>query len=464
MTELSVGEILSITGGELLSGNTGIKVNDISIDSREVGEKTLFVPIIGENVDPHKYIPDVAKKSAASFTDRSEILSSIDEDRKDTFALIKVENTLRALQLLGIYFRKHYDKKVVGVTGSVGKTTTREMITKAISSSLMVYSTPKNFNSEIGTPLTLSAINDNPSDIAVLELGISDFGEMDVLTEMTLPDIGVVTNIGVSHIEYFKTRENICSEKLKIAGRMNENSALFLNGEDKYLLLAKESLSVKAFYYGLSDAYEYHAENIKFSDGRSSFTYVHNDKRVDVSLGLLGNHMILNAVAAMAVCEYLGLDLEAAANALSSFQGQRQNVYMTPDGITVINDAYNASPDSMKAELMVLRETETEGRRVAVLGDMLELGPDSPLFHKDVGRAVIANEIDILVTVGEMMKNAHDIVKDSGVPEIEAIHFDDKESANEYLKKTLKKGDTVLFKASNGMKFKDIIINFKQKD
>lgn len=461
MKSISVGELVNIVGGKLLTGNTGISVTDVAIDSRVVEEGMLFVPIIGEKVDAHKFIPEVAKKATAVFTDRESVLDEVDDQYKESCAIIKVDDTLRAFQVMGIYFRKHYDKKVVGVTGSVGKTTTREMITAALGSSFAVYSTKKNYNSEIGTPITLAGMLDEPSDVAVLELGISDFGEMDVLTEMTMPNIGVVTNIGVSHIEYFKTRDNICIEKLKIAGRMDDTGVLFLNGEDKFLLAMRNNLSVKAFYYGLHENQDYHAEDIRIEDGRSCFTYVHGDTRVEMSLNLLGNHMILNAVAAMAVCEYMGLDLDKAADALSKFKGQRQNVYKSEDGFTIIDDAYNASPDSMRAELAVLAETPTTGRRIAVLGDMLELGPDSPKFHAEVGRAVLSNDVDILITVGNEMKNAHELVKSSDADDIEAVHFDENAGVADYIKNIAKEGDTILFKASNGMKFKEIITEFK---
>ncbi|MBR1508050.1 MAG: UDP-N-acetylmuramoyl-tripeptide--D-alanyl-D-alanine ligase [Eubacterium sp.] len=462
MKALSVGEILNITGGKLLTGNTGIMVDKVSIDSREANEGMLFVPIKGENVDPHKYIPDVMKYASASFTDRDSVLADIEDEYKERCALILVPGTLRALQELGIYIRNHYDKKVVGVTGSVGKTTTREMITAALSGTVPVFATPKNYNSAIGTPITLSMLEDQPSEVAVLEHGIDRVGEMDEITEMSQPDIAVVTNIGTCHLEKFKTRETIRDEKLKITARMDENGVAFLNGMDKRLYAMKDNLKVKTFFYGLDERLDYHAEDIRFEDGKSCFTYVHGDIRKPMELKMLGSHMILNAVAAMAVTEYLGYDLDKAAKKLQEFQGQRQLVYEIPGGVTFIDDVYNASPDSMKAELNVLSEVDCEGRKIAVLGDMLELGEEEELLHAEVGRAVLASDVDYLVTVGKLSKNISDVVKASNANDIGAVHFETNDEAIGFLKNFFKEGDTVLFKASNGMKFKDIVAALKK--
>ena len=472
MKDIKIKDLIEITKGVLIGTVDeeakdqllGTSINDIVIDSREAKEGTLFVAIKGENVDAHKFIPQVASVSNAILTEEDEAeickLAGVDELPKNT-AYIKVASTLDALQDIAASIREGYTKTIVGVTGSVGKTTTREMITTALASNIEVFHTEGNMNSQIGVPLTVARILDNPSEAAVLEMGISEPGGMDRLTRMVNPDIAVVTIIGQAHIEFLKTREGIRQEKLRITGRMNENGVLFLNADDDMLYEMKGKTDVKTFFYGTRADADFRAENIRFENGFNTYTYVHGDKRIDVSLNVLGTHNVLNSLVAMAISDYMGLDIEKAAKSFENFVGQRQKIIQSDKGYTIIDDSYNASPDSMKAALNVLRDMTVKGRKIAVLGDMFELGEKSREYHKDVG-IYIAEEsqgdkmiLDELITVGDESAEISDYVKNnSGV---KVSHFKEKPEATEYIKSILKSDDVITLKASNGMKFKEIV-------
>ena len=442
------------------------EVKDISIDSRKIEPGDLFVPLLGENVDPNKFIPNVFPYAAASLTDWETDRIYPDPEQKAAAVLrgdllIRVENTQTALEKIGAYIRTQYEPTVVGVTGSVGKTTTRRMIATALGSDRVVYETPGNLNSKIGIPITTSRMLDVPSEVAVLEMGIDRIGEMDIEYSIVRPEIAVVTMIGVSHIEYLGSKEGIRTEKLKIAG---PDTVLFLNKDDPMLAELKGYSGAKEiWYYGISPEADYHAEDLTLGNDGYAFTFVHGDLRVPVALPVLGRHNVRNAVVALAICDYLGLDVQKAAEALGSFSGLRQLVNRRGDGAVIINDAYNASPDSMKAALEVLTDFQTEGRRIAVLGDMFELGPEEERFHQEVGEQFAAYEVDQLVTVGPLAcALAQEAVK--ARPGMEWLSFTDIEKAAEYLKENVTSGDTVIFKASHGMHFEklseDVLDNF----
>ena len=474
MKNITVNDILTITDGKLIGTVQEDKklelldysIKDMVVDSRKAEEHALFVAIPGENVDAHKFVPQVADKTKAVLVEQDEeaIKSKAGVDAlPEDIAYIYVENTLDALQKIGGFVRSQYSGKVIGVTGSVGKTTTREMITTALRSNAPTFSTDGNMNSQIGVALTLSHIMDQPTDYAVIEMGISEPGGMDKLTAMAKPDMAAVTIIGSAHIEFLKSKEGIREEKLRITGRMDENGVAFLNADDPLLFAIKDSLPVKTFTYGTRPDADYVAENIRFENGFNSYTFVHGDKRVVVNLSALGKHNVLNSLVAMAISEHLGLDLSKAAESFEHFQGLRQKIIGAEKGFTIIDDSYNASSDSMKAAINVLKDISVTGRRVAVLGDMFELGPDSALFHKEVGEYINTLRLgdgkpalDLLVTIGEISKNISDAV--SCIP---AVHFTDRAEAVKYIREYLESGDVITFKASNGMKFWELIEEIK---
>ena len=452
MNEMTAGEIAKITGGRLLCGNPDTVICGLCIDSRVAKEGDLFVPIVGAKVDGHRFIESVLEKAAASLTSihRDVVVSEK--------PYIFVEDTVRAMQDIGAYARNSFTGPIVGVTGSVGKTTTREMIATALSGCAKTYRTKKNLNSQIGVPITLFEM-DADAECAVVEMGMSEVGEMERLSEMVRPDICVITMIGVAHIENLGSKEAIRREKLAITSHMNPDGVLFLNGDDALLKEMKGRTLCNTLYYGTAPWCEYRAENIRMTDDYMyAYDYVHKDERIPVLLNTLGAHNVTNSLAGMAVADYLGHDLHKTAKTFESFQGLRQKVIRVPGKYTIIDDTYNASPDSMIASINVLADIKTEGRKIAVLGDMFELGPDSEKYHYQVGEYLATKDIDELVVVGELSGKIRQAVEDAGAS-IKCYSFKDNGEVVLYLMSVMNPEDIALIKASNGMHLDEIVRN-----
>lgn len=456
MENMTAAKIAEMMGGKLIHGDPDRAVTHISIDSREVDETALFVPLKGERVDAHRFLVDVAKGKAAC------VLCSEEIEPTGDAAWIQVENTYESLIRIGVAWRGQMNPKVVAVTGSVGKTTTREMVATALSAGYRTFRTAKNYNSDIGVPIMLSLLS-SEDEAAVLELGMSDFGEMEKIALMARPDAAVITNIGVAHIAQLKTRENICKEKLSVTKGMKPGSLLILNGDDDLLSKVDESIGYRILFYGLDEHNDYRAENIVFSEGSTSFDAVCPGGRVCVTLPVTGTHMVMNALAALAAAEHFGISLEAAAAALAEFKAfsGRQQIYPIRD-FKVIDDTYNASPDSMRAALGVLTSLPCDGRRIAVLSNMLELGENERLYHRQVGEFAGGLSIDEMVCVGELAK---EIGKAAGQkqPALKVHYFAANDEAADYLKQQVATGDLLLFKGSNSTRIGQIINQLKEE-
>ena len=480
--KLSVSEIARATGGQVICGDPQRIVENISTDSHKMKGADLFVPIKGARVDGHRFICDAAEAGAAAAFTAYE-LEQVEElcGRKEIpLALIRVDDTRKALQDLGAYYREQYVRiPYIGVTGSVGKTTVREMIACALSAERRVYSTKGNANSQTGVPITVTE-TDPSAEIGVIEMGISEFGEMSRISRVVCCDMAVVTVIGVSHIGNLGTQENIMREKLKICEAMHEGGILLLNGDDpllsrgdirSFLPENAEDKKIRILYYGTGGNAEVRAANVKSPGGFAEFDLmIEGRKAAYVKLGVPGSHMVLNALAALAAAYYNGVDPEKAAGALSAFRSlDGRGRIFEAKGIRVINDAYNAAPQSMKAGLQILNDTEAAGRRFAVLADMMELGPDEESYHREVGSflAEKAGRIDTVVLYGERalwiadgMKEGR---KDSGLPRI--CMFGAMEELKQFLEQELRAGDAVLFKGSNSMKLGALVTQlFEQED
>ncbi len=448
-----VRDILEATGGKLLCGSEDLAVNDIAIDSRMVKEDSLFVPIKGEKVDAHKFIADVLKTANASLTMEEDVVT--DELVESGKALIRVDDTIGAMQAFAAYMRDKYNFPIIGVTGSVGKTTTREMIVTAMTASMNVLETYKNYNSQVGVPMMISRFSEK-YDAAVLEMGMSEPGEMGRLSDMVKPDTAVFTLVGVAHIEQLKSQDGIFDEKIKITKHMKKDDIIYLNGDDELLRSRSKDINNKILWYGLSSDCDYKGYDIKIDGEKQTFKVDTPDvKGLEVTLNVLGEHNVRNALVALAVATQYGVDINKAAKALESFSGQRQTVIKTDKGV-IIDDTYNASPDSMKASLSVLGGYECKGKRVAVLADMLELGPNEVEYHKEVGRYVKEYGVDYLVAYGSLAK---EYLAESGV---EGVWVDSLDDAYKETEKFLNPDNILLFKGSNGMKLKDIVTKILQ--
>lgn len=453
MEGITVRDIVEATHGTLLCGDEDTVLEDICINSQEIKEGDLFVPIIGERVNAHRFIEAALEVGAATLT--SEHFAITAEK-----PYIKVNDTVQALQDISRYVRERLNIPFVAVTGSVGKTTTRNMIATAMRSSLHTFETQKNYNSQIGVPIMLCRIS-STDEIAVLECGMSEVGQIAILSNLVRPKYAVVSTIGVAHIEQLKTQENIRREKLSITDGLQSDGVLFLNGDDPMLVELKGTLPVQTMYYGTESWCDYYADHIQYDNGRSYFECVHGEERVSVELSVLGKHNVLNCVAALAVSHTHGIPLETAAAEFAYFHGMRQTIIELENRFRIIDDTYNASPDSMRASLDVLCHIETEGRRIAVLGDMFELGEDSDLYHYQVGEYLSALPIDELVVVGNHAKQIRKAVQDCE-SKIKVYEFSENEEAAMYLLATLMPKDIVLIKGSNGMRMNEIVELLKQ--
>ncbi|MCI7796665.1 MAG: UDP-N-acetylmuramoyl-tripeptide--D-alanyl-D-alanine ligase [Lachnospiraceae bacterium] len=458
MEQVTVEDLLIATGGRLLNGNPDRPVSHIRLDSRQVQPGDLFVPIIGEKVDGHLFIPQVVEAGAAAV-----LTSEHDEplDRESAVAWIRVSDTKGALQDIGRYLRARLTLPLVGVTGSVGKTTTREMIAAALSAKYRVYKTPGNSNSQVGVPITISEIS-KEDEVGVIELGMSEPGELTVIAQIAKIDMAVITNIGITHIEQLGSRENIYREKLTIQDGLKDGGVLILNGDDDMLCHTKGKESVTTIYYGTGENCDFRAEEIRLHDGKAEFTVVHDGKRQHVVLSVMGRHNVMNALAAIAVCDRCGMTMEEAAAGLLSFTGfkNRQQIY-NGSRLTILDDSYNASPASMKASIDVFMELKKGNRHVAVLADMKELGEKVLDYHREVGIYAAKAGIDQIITLGSA---CHALCEGaSSVSRVPTVEFENKEAMVSYLETFLRDGDCILFKGSNSMGLSEVAAHFIAK-
>lgn len=480
MERISLEEVIEATGGSLICSKlTDLKeigITSVSSNSKIISEGALFVPVIGEKFDAHEFIGMAFEAGAvASFTSKDVNEEQIPEGR----FCIKVDDTLKAVQKLAGWYRRKFSLPVIGITGSVGKTTTKEMLAAALSGGLNVLKTEGNQNSQLGVAMMMFSL-DSEYDIAVIEMGISEHGEMVKLADIAFPEAAVVTNIGVSHIGQLGSKENIRSEKLDIVTKFPENGGLLmLCGNDELLKDIGNSenvvLSQKAdemvskshiVMYGSINECEYRAYNIINKDDGTEFDIdMKKTGTIHVRLGVMGIHNVHNAAAALAAAEYYNVDSEKAVQKLAEYRPiAMRGQIISCNGYTIIDDTYNSSPDSMKSGLEVLWDKKCDGRRYAVLADVLELGTSSEQLHREVGEFIAkkCNEgrvTDELITVGHEAGYIAEEV--NGTDGITVNAFNDRESALVYLKEKLSFGDLVIVKGSRGMHMDKIVDGLK---
>ena len=447
MESMKLTEIASALGVDP-SGYPDAEIINVTIDSREAGEGSLFFAIKGDRFDAHDFVPDVLAKGAAAV-----VCSRRVEGVPDGKA-IYVEDTRAALLALARHYRSKFHIPVVGLTGSVGKTTTKEMVAAVLSQKYRTLATQGNFNNEIGLPKMCFRL-DGSCEAAVFEMGMSGFGEISRLTRTALPTIGIITNIGVSHIEMLGSREGILKAKMEILEGMDSSAPLIINGDNDLLPKGVEGIPNPVVVCGISCAKaDCRAENIQQHSDRMSFTMNFRGQRYPVELPAVGMHNVYNACIAFACGMLLDVSPEQAVKGLSEYvpAGMRQKI-VRRGGMTIIEDCYNASPDSIKASLRVLRDLDC-GRRIAVLGDMKELGSYSRTAHLECGRAAAENRVDVLFAYGPEAAGYIEGAE-GNVPDV--FHFDDKRDLAIKLCAMLREGDAVLFKASRAMKLEEII-------
>ncbi|MDR2940119.1 MAG: UDP-N-acetylmuramoyl-tripeptide--D-alanyl-D-alanine ligase [Clostridiales bacterium] len=457
MVGLSIQEIIDAVSGELIFNPStknsflDIKVSGVEIDSRKCLQGKLFIAIRGENFDGHSFIEGAFDKGAVCCISEKYINISR--------PYIKVADTKEALLLLAGYYRRLFGIKVVAITGSSGKTTTKDMVAAVLSQKYNTLKTSGNFNNEIGLPLTIFKINPD-TEVCVLEMGMNHFGEIHNLSKVAAPDIALITNIGVSHIENLGSRKGILKAKTEIFDYMGSSGEKILCGDDDML---KTLPGQNIIFYGSNSDNNFYAANIIYN-GLDGVTFDINSgsNSFNVCLKKPGKHMVLNALAASAVGAALGLSNEQIKNGLESFEASDMRMEVIKSaGYTILNDVYNANPDSMKAALDVL--SHAPGRKICILGDMLELGSQSPPLHNEVGEYAYNSGIDIIISVGDKAYNIYEgaakLIVVSDTENQRAIYFEGAGALFENLNKILQKDDTILVKASRGMHFEEIVEN-----
>ena len=449
MQKFLVSDILEATSGKLISGDEKEVIKGVVSDSRKADDGVLFVPFKGERSNGHDYIGDVLKKGAISLTE--------EETPKMDGTVISVENTLFALGDIAKAYMKKYKVPTVGVTGSVGKTSTKDMISGVLAKKYNLLKSTGNHNNEIGMPLTILGMQEE-NDMAVLEMGMSAFGELDYLANIAKPDVAVITNIGMSHIENLGSQEGILKAKLEITNYFSKDSVLFVNGDDKFLKTVEGDF--KVIRYGLGENCEIRGKDI-LNKGilGSEFTLLYEGKSYPVTVKAPGEHNVYNALAAIGIGLHFGVSLEDAIDGVKNVEltDMRLTVEEVGENI-IIKDFYNAAPDSIRASLSVLKSVDGK-RRVAILGDVLEMGEFAEPEHRKLGKSAYECA-DVLITAGENARFIAEGAKDLGMAEV--VSFPDTDSCAGEIKKYIKSGDCILIKASRGMKFEKIYDKVKE--
>ena len=447
MKPFTLAEIAAACGGTYV-GNEDMKsavITSVERDSRQVKEGSLFLAIKGERVDGHDYIQKCYDNGAICA-----ICEKAPENADKPYIL--VPSTLQAVKEIGRAYREKFDIPVVGVSGSVGKTSTKEMLYAVLSQKFKTHKTQGNLNNELGVPLTLLSMPED-TEAAVIEMGISGFGEMTRLAKMAQPTICVLTIIGCCHLENLGDRDGVLKAKTEMFDYAKEGAAFILNGDDDKLSTVKDVRGTKPIFFGLDKSNRYYAENIENNgEGGVSCTLCFDGTRLDVTIPAIGSYMVSNALAAVAAGKLLGLSDEQLKNGVEAYKtvGSRANVINTGK-LRIIDDCYNANPTSVKASLDTLKNFE--GRKVAILGDMKELGSNELALHYDTGAYAKEIGIDRVLSVGPLAKELARGAEDLWFESIDALLPE--------LPDLLKDGDTVLVKASHSMHFENIVENLK---
>ena len=426
------------------------EVQSIFTDSRKAAKGGLFVPIKGARVDAHDFINQVMEAGALATLSEKDL-------GETNFPYIKVESSLQAVKDIAEFYLKQLEIPVVGITGSVGKTSTKEMIAAVLGQKYNVLKTQGNFNNELGLPLTVFGLRAE-HQIAVLEMGISDFGEMHRLAKIARPDTCVITNIGLCHLEFLKSRDGILKAKTEIFDFLKEDGHVILNGDDDKLITVTDVKGIKPVFFGVENKNGIWADEIESKGLKGIECRIHvKDESFKVLVPIQGHHMVYNALAGTAVGLTYGLTLDeikAGIESLQSLSGRFHILENEKKNITVIDDCYNANPVSMKASLEVLQDAL--GRKVALLGDMGELGKNEVEMHREVGRFAAEKDIDVIVCTGTLCKEMAEAAKEVSNGK-KVLYFENREALEDALDKLILPGDSILVKASHFMQFEKIV-------
>ena len=446
MLELNLQEIVKATKGALLKEADVKEIKAVSTDTRKIEEGTMFIALKGENFNGNNYVLDAFNKGA-KIAIVDEVKCDLNELKEDV-ALIKVQNTGRALMDLAKFYREKLGLKVVGITGSAGKTSTKDLVAAVLSDKYKVFKTKGNFNNEIGLPLMILEL-DSTYDVAILEMGMRGLGQIKELAEIASPDLGIITNIGISHIEILKTRENILKAKMEIATFFDKNNTLVVCGNDDFLGALPEA-EYKIVKTGVGENFKIGAKNIALEELSSKFTVYDGEKEEEFSLDMPGEHNISNLMLGIAIAKELGVSFEEMKRGLKNIEATSMRLELIKkDGFSILNDCYNSSPVAVKSAIDVMKNIEGK-RRIAVLGTMRELGHKSEEAHEEIGKYAKENGIEKVLCLGDFSENIKE-----GYGEGCTV-YENKEELIKDLLNIICDGDIILVKASRSLKFEEI--------
>jgi UDP-N-acetylmuramoyl-tripeptide--D-alanyl-D-alanine ligase len=465
-----IRELIKAVSGKIIQGNQDCLISRISIDSRTLIPGDLFFAIIGPSFDGHDFIIEAFNKGAMGAVACKSVSSLLQNEEIDkNRVIVEVKDTLSALQNWSKHYKDKFKTFNICVTGSNGKTTTKEIIAHILSQEFPLLKTSGNYNNEIGIPLTLLRLKKSHK-LLVAEMGMRGLGEIKTLTNFIPPDLAVITNIGEAHIGLLGSKDNIFKAKSELLQSLDKDGIAIINKDDSYFFKMLEIVKDKKVYtFGIENESDIMASNIRMvSDKGIRFTLeVQNNKSREIYFPLLGRHNIYNALAAIAVAFALGIELDLIERGLSSFKPldlhmQLSNFY---NGIKILNDSYNASPLSVKNALETLAEVARNNRKIAILGDMLELGEKTDFYHREIGKEVVKLSIDTLITVGQGGKIIAQSSKEEGMAEERVFSFEKNKKLNlaKKLLNLIKPGNFVLLKGSREMKMEEIL-EFWQKE
>lgn len=465
MEELRADEVTCATSGKLVVGSPDAIIKSISTDSRSIKEGETFLALGGENFDGHNFIKEALAKGAEGLIISDNFkLAHLRVPAKIT---IKVEDTLKALGDLASYYRDKFRAQIIAITGSNGKTTLKEMVAKILGQNYRVLASPKSFNNAIGVPLTLLKLERN-HQILVMEMGTNHPGEIRRLVRMARPDIGVITNIGDTHLEHFGDRWGVARAEFELFEEMHQGTAI-LNQDDPYLVSLRKKLNLKTITFGVKERADVMAQDIQ-NLGLEGVRFnlkvkmEQGEETMEVRLPILGEHNVYNALACGAIIKALNLEMDLLPEGLSDFRpppGRSQIIEI--NGIKIIDDTYNANPNSVFCAIKTLAELPSVGKKICILGDMLELGQAAKFFHMELGERLAKMEIDLVFTVGEFTRLCAEQAIKGGFSEDKVFVSSDHQEALKKLGPILEEGDLLLIKGSRRMHMEQIIKGLKNK-
>lgn len=458
MKNIYVKDIIEKCCGKLIYGNLNEILDNFSKDTRSIQKDDIYIGIKGANFDGNLFYEDAFNKGAKVCIIENDSINLDNIKVFDNKTLVVVDNSIKTLQILAEYKRSLYDIPVVAVTGSVGKTSTRDMIASVLSQKYNVLKTEGNYNNDIGMPLTILKLKEH--DAMVLEMGMNNLGEIELLSKIAKPTIGVITNVGTAHIGNLGSRENILKAKLEIISGFNSNSTLFINNDNDLLHdnLEKIKNKVNVITIGINNDSDFNATKIEDEVFSSRFNI--NNNIINLKIG--GNAFIYNSLMAYAIGNKLNIDDKKIIKGLENFKltENRLEKIISKSGITIINDTYNASFDSVKNAIELLSKSNYE-RKIFLFGDILELGKYTEEIHRDIGNEIITNNIDILITVGENTKYTIEQVKKIGFNKNNIYHFNYEYETYNFLKEFLNDKDIILIKGSHSMNLINVVSTIK---